>query len=419
MIKWITNKLGTAAWEHVKEEHSLYVVDVRDMVDRAGNRSELAEEKIREALSHLGLGKRVVIACDYGMSRSNAIAAGVLAKLENLSLSEAVLRVMAATGEKALKIEVLTKVSESLGITRSPIIRKDDNCRRLLITGGTGVLGSALIPELADTYDIVAPKREEIDLLHGTIDLDLMVKEREIDCIIHFANPRVYTNNSAMGETLCILKNVLDVCSANSVKLIYPSSWEVYSGYRSAKLLASEALPRLPKGPYGETKYLGELLIENHHHNYGLKYAIIRSAPVYGAGDRPKFIHNFIDKALRGDDIWAHCYLNGYPILDLLHVTDFVAALKALVTTSVRTTVNVGAGVGYSTTDVAHMINSMLGRKSIVGHRKIEDFAPNVVMDIARAKSVLDWMPKTDIQEELSRMVESASRRQSNFSHAR
>ena len=110
-----------------------------------------------------------------------------------------------------------------------------------------------------------------------------------------------------------MLKNVLDVCRANRVKLIYPSGWEVYSGYRSEKLLASEALPRLPKGPYGEAKYLSEIFIENHHRNHGINYAIIRSAPVYGGGDRPKFIYNFIEKALRGDPILAHRYLNGPP----------------------------------------------------------------------------------------------------------
>ena len=97
---------------------------------------------------------------------------------------------MSATGEKAVKLEVLTEVAESLGIARPEVSRSSENSRRLLITGGSGLLGNALIPELADTCDIAAPRREEIDLLHGAIDLDLMVKEKEIDCIIHFANPR-------------------------------------------------------------------------------------------------------------------------------------------------------------------------------------------------------------------------------------
>src|SRR5262249_56720284 len=71
MIRWITEGLGTASWEELDGAEGVAVVDVRALVDREGNPAALVRAKIEEGAEHLSRGRRVVVCCDYGISRSN------------------------------------------------------------------------------------------------------------------------------------------------------------------------------------------------------------------------------------------------------------------------------------------------------------------------------------------------------------
>jgi nucleoside-diphosphate-sugar epimerase len=405
MIRWITAELGTAPFDQLGAvDEATAVLDVRDLVDRGGNIPADAGRKLRQALELLDQGRRVVICCDYGMSRSNALAAGVLARRDRIPFNDAVRRVIAATGQAAIKIEVLDVVRAALasgpGREAAPEPAKDG--RRVLVTGGSGFLGRAFLAACPGHIAAIAPTRRELDLLTDAVGLDLLAKEQGVEAILHLANPRVYTTNQSMGEGLVLLKNALDVCRGNRLRLIYLSSWEVYSGYRSTGLRAAEDLPRLPKGTYGEAKDLCERLIEHHHRAFGVPYTLLRPGPVYGPGsDRPRFIYNFFDKAVRGEPIVAHRFRNGHPHLDLLFIGDLTAALIAAVDRRPDGAFNLGTGAGTSTTRVAELIVELVGSSSAVEHRPIHEYAPNIVMDACRAAAVLGWHPRTAVADGL------------------
>ena len=87
MIRWITPTLGTGAFERVQRDGTFVVVDVRVLLDKRGNPPTLVRAKIDEAADLLRAGHRVVVCCDHGMSRSNAIAAGALALVDGLPVS--------------------------------------------------------------------------------------------------------------------------------------------------------------------------------------------------------------------------------------------------------------------------------------------------------------------------------------------
>ena len=210
-----------------------------------------------------------------------------------------------------------------------------------------------------------------------------------------------------MGEMLSMLRNVLEVCKENNIRLIYPSGWEVYSAYRASDLIANENLPVFPKGPYGEAKLLCENLIEHHRKLYGLECGLLRSSPLYGeASDRPKFIYNFIGKALKNEPITTHQYINGAPQMDLLHVDDFVSAVVAAIETNFVGAVNIGAGRVVSTREVAEWIVRKTGSGSTVESRIIEDYVANITMDISLAKKRLSWQPAVAWEVGLSRLLE-------------
>lgn len=410
MIRWITDSLGTAAYDRIIHDNKDFqIVDVRDLVDKRGNNSDIILEKINEAIEFLNLGEKVVICCDYGISRSNAIAAGVLSQYEGISFSAAVQRTISLTGEKKIKVQILSAVRDAIS---TKILNNEDidAQKTILITGGSGFLGSQLTKKLSD-YNIISPSHEQINLVYGATDLDLIIKERNVDCIVHLANPRIYSDNEAMGASLVMLKNVIDICCDNKIKLIYPSGWEIYSGYRSDYLLASEYLPPHPNGIYGETKNLCENLLEYSKINNDLEYLILRFSPIYGGGDKPKFIYNFIDKAEKNEDIVAHQYQNGFPILDLLYIEDAISAFRLAIEKQMTGSINIGSGLGYSTTDVAEIIVEQLKSNSKIQYKKINNYAPNIVMDISYAKKVMSWEPCTQLSVGIDNIIKNRCER--------
>lgn len=404
MIRWITEDLGTAAYGALPDDIDAIIVDVRDLVDKAGNPPALVREKIEEALAQRRLGRKVVVCCDYGMSRSNAIAAGVLSLECGISVADAARRVIVATGEKEIKVEMLDAVRRALGVDRK---RPSADRRRVLLTGGSGFIGRSLGSSLTEMAQVFAPGRQEVDLVGDAVALDLYVNEHAIDCVVHLANPRVYTSNQALGQIMAMMRNVLDVCRNNGLKLFYLSGWEVFSGYRSQSLLADEALPLRAKGPYGEAKLLSEVMIEQFQRNFGLRRCIIRSGPVLGSGsDRPRFIHTFWEKAIRHETIYTHRYLNGPPALDMIALDDLVEAMRLLIKADADGVYHVGTGRATSTFEVARMVADMAGSSSEIRCRDVEEYTANIAMDASRLASGFGWRARQGLREMLVKMLD-------------
>jgi nucleoside-diphosphate-sugar epimerase len=401
VILWITDGLGTASSLGLVTSSEFSSLDVRDLVDKSGNAVDLVRAKIEEGSAILASGQRLVVFCDYGISRSNAIAAGILAKNTGNSFDAALQQVVKRTGEKAIKLDLINIVRTALG-EKSEGLGAMASRPATLVTGGGGFLGTALVKKLASFGDVVAPSRAELNLIDGAIDLEMLCRNRGVAQIVHLAQPRVYNDNAALGATLVMLRNVLDVCRQHRLRLITLSGWEIYSGYRSRYLVADESLPPMPRGPYGESKYLFECLIEQHQRQYDLDVAMLRASPIYGpGGDRPKFLFTFHERARAGLDIFTHHYINGPPVLDLLHLDDALAALLMVITQEVTGIFNIGSGIGHSTPDIAAMINEWAGGRSSLRERKVSDYTANVIMDWHRAQVVLGWQPKVAVVDGL------------------
>ncbi len=408
MIKWLDENLGIAKIEDVNDKEYA-VVDVRDLVDKGGNTDEVISEKIDSVVDLLKQNRKVVICCDYGISRSKAIAIGVIVKYFNRDFNEAVKFVIEKTREQAIGIDILNSVRRILEMNKRGTVSSSN--RNILITGGTGFIGSALAARLKTAYDITKPDREEINLLEGSIKLDLMIKNCGADIIVHLANPRRYNVTESMGQSLVMLKNVLDVCKENDLNLLYLSSWVVYSAYNSSCLIASESLPLRPKGTYGETKALCETLVNQYRDIYNLPIYLLRLSPVYGVGsDKPKFIHTFFEKALKGESIFTHKYVNGLPLVDLIHVDDAVRAIECVLKVKPLDSfdLNIGSGIGYSTFEIAEMIKEICGSDGAIMHHDIHDFVGNIVMDIRKAERLFGWHPMIDIKDGLKKIMEDA-----------
>ena len=278
-MKWLTEEIATGSYNEVSKkvlDPDAVILDVRDLVDKSGNDVDYVKSRIDEGISILKKNQKLIVCCDYGLSRSNSIAIGIIKKTKNISFLEAFRIARQKIDESSVKVEMLDTVYRALHVNHG-LKNSSDKSLKLCITGAGGFLGRNLIEKIGTEVDVFGIQSREIDLLTNVIELDLFVKSHQVNSILHLANPRVFTNTKSLGDTLVMLKNVLDVCRNNNVKLIFLSGWEIYSGYRDEFLSADENLLPNPKGTYGETKWLCELLINQYIRNYGINSVILRS----------------------------------------------------------------------------------------------------------------------------------------------
>lgn len=402
MTTWINNWLGTCAWDRLgTPPEGTTVIDVRDMVDKTGNSKEHIQEKIRCVLAGKSNTPRVIVCCDYGMSRSNAIALGALCAYSQISASEALACLLEKIPETHIKLETLHAVYDAI----QPAGQSDVDPQRILITGANGFIGRHLTSRLSTKAHLLAPSRDQIDLAKNPLMLHAYARDHRVGRIVHLANPRVFTHNSVVSDSLLYLKNILDVVRHHPAKLVYLSGWEVYSGH-VGELHADEQTPANPRGSYGESKWLCELLLEQHRKLYEIDYLTLRASPVYGTGsEKPKFLYHFIEKAIRHQDIQTHCYLNSDPGLDLLHIDDFIDAIETAIEQDLSGTYNLGTGQAVTTPEIADHIIQLTNSRSSISRVMINATTAIVRMNSTRFEHETGWRAKKQWAQGIEQIV--------------
>jgi UDP-glucuronate decarboxylase len=395
MIRWIlAEKLGTLPFEELSAYEGAYkLLDVRDLVDKSGNMPAFLQEKIDQAVSWLREEYVVLVCCDHGISRSNAVAAGVLSVYQQMDIDQAIEVVVNETGEKSIKLEVLNSVRLALNLN-SVQMSSDQTKAGVVITGASGFIGTALLKSMQADAGTLAPSRAEINLLSDVIALDGLIKKNHVRALVHLAAPRVINTNQSLSDTLLMLKNTLDVCRENRLKFIFLSSWEVFSGCQNDISQTAETNAPCASTIFGMTKLLAEQLIFQYGLLFGLEYTILRPSVVYGAGSvRPRFLHHFSQKAKTNEVIITHEYTNGLPLMDMLHVDDLIRAIKKSIGLTGREVFNIASGESVSTKTLAEFVVNFHHSASVVKQAQIGEVASRINLDIRHAQKELEWQP--------------------------
>lgn len=401
MIRWITDYLGTSPWDEQLLAGPEGIVDVRLLRDGAGNSPDLIRQKIAEAGEQLRSGKRIVICCDYGMSRSNVVAAAVLAEHDRISFGDALRCVIRATGETGIKVDLAADVRKTLYGDMSVV-----HGSSVFVLGADGFIGRAVNREIGNSHGPTEPG-EVMRLMSNPVLLDAALSEAAADKVLLFWRPPRMDTNPAAGQLITYLRNVLEVCRVREAGLIFLSGQQVFSGRKCndpVKYAENDELS--PAGAVGDGLYLAESLIRQYVVRHDLAALIVRASYVYGVGDnRPGFLGNFIRKALAGLPIETHVFRNGAPLVDLLNANDLAQAVKRAVESEFTGVMHVSSGMPVATDKLAELIIKASGSKSNVSSIEMPGKCSQVLLDASLARDALAWRPTVDLLDGVSELI--------------
>lgn len=174
-----------------------------------------------------------------------------------------------------------------------------------------------------------------------------------------------------------------------------------------------EDLPLDAEGhtPYGVSKYVGDLYVQEYAHLYGMKTGVFRMSCIYGERqfgfEDQGWVAWFVIANLTRQPITI--YGNGKQVRDLLYVTDLVQAYDRFVRSDLRHGIfNTGGGPHHTTSllECLELIERLTGQKMQV---TFDDWRPSdqkvYISDIRRIKERLGWQPTIAPEEGIQRII--------------
>lgn len=302
--------------------------------------------------------------------------------------------------------------------------------RYILVTGGAGFIGSHICKALSRagmtpvTYDNLSTGHADSvrwgPLIRGELADAAMLRrtlaEFSPDCVIHCgANayvgesvdmPRKYYRNNVVGSL-----TLLEACLDQDIdRIVFSSSCATYGVPDSLPI--REESPRLPVNPYGRTKLIFEMALEDFAAAYGIRFAALRYFNAAGAdpdgelAERHDPETHLIPRALLAAagrlerlDIFGTDYAteDGTCVRDYIHVSDLaqahLAAVNHLMADGGSLSVNLGSGRGTSVREILEAIHRASGREVPVRYRSRRVGDPPILFaNTARAKAELGFV---------------------------
>lgn len=248
---------------------------------------------------------------------------------------------------------------------------------------------------LCDITDL--PALEERWNRHGPFEavIDLAARAGVRQSLL---NPWAYLSANAVGTL-----NLLEMCRRQGTqKFVLASSSSVYG--RSADLPYREAQTvGTPLSPYAASKVAAEAIAHSYHHLYGLDISVLRYFTVYGPAGRPDMSpFRFIKWIVEGEPVKV--FGDGSQSRDYTYVGDIAHGTVAALRPLGYEIINLGSDSPVSLLGMAELIEGITGRKANV---ELWPAAAADVRatwaDISRAKTLLEWRPRTDLQEGLEK----------------
>jgi dTDP-glucose 4,6-dehydratase len=308
---------------------------------------------------------------------------------------------------------------------------------RILLTGAAGFLGSHLCDRLLSERhtvvgldNFVTGDRENLVHLVKNKDFSFLrqdVSERvnvqgKLDAILHFASPASPNSASPFGypnlpvETLKAGSlgtfNTLDLARINQSRYLFASTSEVYGDpdeHPQTENYWGHVNPVGPRSMYDEAKRFSEALIMTYYRSKGSDTRIVRIFNTYGPRmrlDDGRVVPSFIQQALSNEPLTI--FGDGLQTRSFCYVDDLVEGIYRLLLSGEHQPVNIGNEKETSILEFAETINRLTGNSAGLEYhldQRLGNDPERRCPDISRARTLLGWEPKVDLEEGLARTI--------------
>lgn len=319
------------------------------------------------------------------------------------------------------------------------------NSTMVLVTGGCGFIGTALIRRLRETYpgirirvldslltgteadlasvstvqngmDSGLPSSDAVQLVVGDIRDPELVREAASGCsaIVHLAantgvGPSVEDPRLDMEVNVQGTFNVLEAARLEGVpRMVFASS-----GAPAGEIeppIHEEVAPH-PVSPYGSSKLAGEGYCSSYWRTFGVETVCLRFGNVYGpgSGHKSSVVAKFIREALAGET--CHIYGDGRQTRDFIFIDDLVHAIQLSLESDVAgETFQIACGMERTVAEIAELISTALARKGVEMRIEHEAARRGDVLrnysDTRKAQDMLGWQPTVSLEEGIERTVD-------------
>jgi UDP-glucose 4-epimerase len=295
---------------------------------------------------------------------------------------------------------------------------------KILVTGGTGLLGSAVgeklienglepvLFDIAPQYEQIEKIKNKVELIRGDIlefpELLKVMKAKKVEGIIHTAAILLSAAREIPYEAIRVnilgTANILEAARTEGIqKVIFSGSASVYHFLVFRDRPITENHPIFPNDIYASTKLACEYLGENYSKLYGIKFINLRFASIYGpsysqGGYVGSWLHPLLTAMVTGK---SHYQIQRSPrrFNQYIYVQDAASALvKALFSDTESNVFNIGEGKLRTFDEVIGQVQMLFPEQRI-----------EIVEGLKKDASPIDWVFPYDIslaEKELGFKVE-------------
>jgi UDP-glucose 4-epimerase len=265
--------------------------------------------------------------------------------------------------------------------------------KKILVTGGAGNIGSALVEKLLASPDnqviivdnlstgflskLPREKNERWDFIKSDVNklkaISSIMNSYNFDYVFHFSAVvgviRTQENPVSVLNDIKGIRNVLDSAKNTSVKRVFfSSSSEVY-GEPVVLPQHEHTTPLNSRLPYAVVKNVGEAYFRSYHQEYGLDYTIFRFFNTYGPNQSTDFVvARFLALALKNQDITI--YGDGSQTRTFTFVDDTIDTCLGCFNNEqfLNDVINIGSDQLYTILDLANLIIKITNSNSKIVH---------------------------------------------------
>lgn len=303
--------------------------------------------------------------------------------------------------------------------------------KKVLVTGGAGFVGSHLVDRLlAEGNEVICVDNyftgQKANIIHlmdnpffeyirHDITMPFFIEVDEIYNLACPASPIHYQHNpiKTVKTSVSGAINMLGLAKRIGAKILQASTSEVYGDpkvHPQKEDYWGHVNPIGTRSCYDEGKRVAETLFFNYHWQNKVKIKVVRIFNTYGTRMHPndgRVVSNFIMQALQGKDITI--YGDGSQTRSFQYVDDLVEGMIRMMASREDFTgpVNIGNPNEFTIGELAEKVIALTGTKSKVIYENLPSDDPlQRQPDITLAKKELDWEPKVQLEEGLTKTIE-------------